>query len=106
MYLSVLDASSGPPLHLSSPGFVYRVVATPQTPCGIGPATSPRSIEVVPVVLVLLMRPWREGEVHKMGDGSLALAAVWILHAEQLSFCILIQRSKLLALLMLGLADL
>ena len=55
-------------------------------------------------VVLVLVWPWREGEVHQVRDGGLPLAAVWILHAENLSVCILIQGSELLALLVLGLA--
>jgi hypothetical protein len=56
--------------------------------------------------LILMVRPWREGEVHKMGNGSLTLSTVRILHTKQLSLCILIQRPKLLPLLVLRLAAL
>lgn len=55
---------------------------------------------------LILVRPRREGEVHKMGNRSLTLSTVRILHTELLSLCILIQRPKLLPLLVLRLAAL
>ena len=55
-------------------------------------------------MMLVLMWAWREGEVHQVRNGGLPLAAVWILHAEYLSVCILIQCPELLALLVLGLA--
>lgn len=58
------------------------------------------------MVLILMMRPRRKGKVHKMSNGSLTLSTVRILHTEHLSLCILIQRPKLLPLLVLRLAAL
>ena len=73
------------------------MVAASKSPSRVVPASSPGSIEVVTVKLVLLMWSRWQGEVHKMSDGSLSLSTMWILHAELLGFCILIQRPKLLA---------
>ena len=83
---------------------VHRVISTTQSPGRVAPATSPGPIVAMAVKLVLLVWSWRKREVHEMGDGGLSLPTVWILHTEQLSFCILIQRLELLSLLMLGLA--
>ena len=80
------------------------MIPAPQTPRRIASATSPGSVEIVPVELILLERSRRKRKVHEMGDGGLSLPAMWILHAEQLSLCILIQRSKLFAVLMLRFA--
>ena len=90
--------------HMSLPCLIYRMIPTPKTPRRIRPPTSSWSVEIMSMKLILLMWTWWKREVHEMGDGSLPLPSVWILHAEQLSFCILIQRSKLLALLVLWLA--
>jgi hypothetical protein len=87
------------------PRLVYRVIPTAQTPARIYSPSSPRPIEVVAMELVLVW-PWWERKVHEMGNRSLTLSPVRILHAEQFSLCILIQRPKLLALLMLRLAAL
>ena len=80
------------------------MIATSQPPGWIPSPASPGSIEIVTMILVLLMWAWWKREVHKMRDGGLSLPAMWILHTEQLSFCILIQSSELFAVLMLGLA--
>ena len=82
------------------------MIPTPKPPARIHSPASPRPIEVMAMKLMLLVRPRRKGKVHKMGNGSLTLPAVWILHTELLSLYILIQRPKLLSLLMLRFAAL
>lgn len=46
------------------------------------------------LMLMLELRPRRQSEVHQMGDTLLPAAAVRILHAEQLSLCILIRDAQ------------
>lgn len=50
------------------------------------------------MISILRIRAWRQSELHQVRDALLAASAVWILHAELLSLCILIQRPELLAL--------
>ena len=82
------------------------MIATTKTPARIHSPASPRPIEVMTMELMLLVWPRWKGEVHKMRNGSLTLPTVWILHTEQFSLCILIQRPKLLPLLVLRFAAL
>lgn len=60
----------------------------------------------MPIILVLLVRSWGQSKAHQVRDRRLSLPAMWILHAEYLSFCILIQCPKFLSLLVLGFAGL
>jgi hypothetical protein len=62
-------------VHVS--GLVDGVIAGPNSPGRISPLVT----VIMGVIVVLLkVRSWRQGEVHKMGDGGLALAAIDGLH--------------------------
>lgn len=62
-------------VHVS--GLVDGVIARPNSPGRISPLVT----VIMGVIVVLLkVRSWRQGEVHKMGDGGLALAAIDGLH--------------------------
>lgn len=58
------------------------------------------------MVLLLGVGPGRQSKLHQMSNALLAPASVWILHAECLSLCILIQCPETFALLVLGLRGL